>query len=448
MIDTPSGVAGDALSRRSLLALAAAGAATTGLLGTGCGPVTKDAASAPSATANRVSSERLALPAPGGTARLGTVSLHLIDRSREDPFAPKAQPRELMVQLWYPTDAADGYPRARYMAPAAARDEEQNLGLPKDALAALRVHALASPPAAHGGRRGWPVVLYSHGSMNWRADNTAVVEELASRGYVVVTIDHPYDAIVEFPGGRLVVPTPFDVPKGMKLRGWDTLIEKMLNTRVADARFTLDALHQLRAGQNPDAEGQALPAGLGKALDLSRVGMLGFSLGGATAAQATLEDARIRACLSLDGPMPKAVRSAGLGRPILLIRSQQKDLDFSVTGLVDDAWKAFRPRGWHRDLRLANSGHISLSDIAAFCPPGGPCDKDVRPLLGTIDGHRAIGALRAYSTAFFTQHLGGRHQALLDHPSARYPEIKFLPWTPRGEASAWRTDAGTPPGRS
>ena len=38
------------------------------------------------------------------------------------------------------------------------------------------------------------------------ADTTVVVQELASHGYVVVTVDHTYDAFSEFPDGRLAVP--------------------------------------------------------------------------------------------------------------------------------------------------------------------------------------------------------------------------------------------------
>jgi hypothetical protein len=42
--------------------------------------------------------------------------------------------------------------------------------------------------------------------LDQRADTTIIVQELASHGYVVVTVDHTYDAFSEFPGGRLTVP--------------------------------------------------------------------------------------------------------------------------------------------------------------------------------------------------------------------------------------------------
>jgi hypothetical protein len=49
-----------------------------------------------------------------------------------------------------------------------------------------------------------PVVLCSPGPQADRAAGTVLVEQSASEGYVVVTIDHTHDAAeVEFPGQRV-----------------------------------------------------------------------------------------------------------------------------------------------------------------------------------------------------------------------------------------------------
>lgn len=53
----------------------------------------------------------VALPAPTGSQAVGTVSLHLVDRSRPDPWMPTEKARELMVSLWYPAEKAAGRPR-------------------------------------------------------------------------------------------------------------------------------------------------------------------------------------------------------------------------------------------------------------------------------------------------------------------------------------------------
>jgi hypothetical protein len=47
---------------------------------------------------------QLTLPAPTGPYLLGTISLHLVDDTRQDPFWSTAHNRELMVTLWFPLD--------------------------------------------------------------------------------------------------------------------------------------------------------------------------------------------------------------------------------------------------------------------------------------------------------------------------------------------------------
>ena len=45
--------------------------------------------------------------APTGPHPIGTRTLHLVDETRTDPYAPDpTAPRELLVQLWYPTKKA------------------------------------------------------------------------------------------------------------------------------------------------------------------------------------------------------------------------------------------------------------------------------------------------------------------------------------------------------
>jgi hypothetical protein len=64
---------------------------------------------------------QLALPDPTGPHRIGTISLHLIDAARDEPWASGRPARELMVQLWYPAQPATGQPRAPWVSPYQAR---------------------------------------------------------------------------------------------------------------------------------------------------------------------------------------------------------------------------------------------------------------------------------------------------------------------------------------
>ena len=241
-------------------------------------------------------SPRLTLPPPTGSHRLGTTSLYLIDPSRPDAWVPN-QRAQVMIQLWYPAEAVDGYPRAPYMPTSAGRAWEKNLDLPSLNLPITEGH-LGAPVRRRDG--GWPVVLYSHSLGGERSETTSLVTDLASRGYVVVTIDHIHDAdVVELPDGSLqfcAVPPP-TVDK-------DTPTQtKEIVSRVADVRFVLDQLAVINCGGNPGHEQWPLPRGLRGALDLGRVGMFGQSDGGSTTAHAMNADARIKVGVSLDGTL-------------------------------------------------------------------------------------------------------------------------------------------------
>src|SRR6476661_3123614 len=262
------------------------------------------------------------LPAPTGQHRIGVVQLHLVDHSRRDPWVPTQPVRELMVSLWYPAQRTHGYPIAPWLPPAAWARFEQNNGIPPGALQVPLTHGAVGAPVDRD-RGGRPVVLYSPGGSRTRDSGTVLVEELVSRGYIVVTIDHTHDAsAVEFPDGRVETPAIPDTPDAG---------EQAVAVRVADTRFVLDTLTDLNAGTNPDAEHRSLPPGLRGALRMSSVAMFGHSLGGATAAAAMLEDQRITAGVDLDGTLVGPVVDAGLDRPFLLVSSHDGGRDNDET---------------------------------------------------------------------------------------------------------------------
>jgi len=64
---------------------------------------------------------RLTLPPAAGRHPIGIVSLHLLDRSRRDPWLTAPRPRELMVSVWYPALDDSRYCRAPWIPPAAGK---------------------------------------------------------------------------------------------------------------------------------------------------------------------------------------------------------------------------------------------------------------------------------------------------------------------------------------
>jgi dienelactone hydrolase len=396
-----------AVTRRSALA--------TGLVlaaGTACGAVP-----AARAADERV---RLTLPEPSVRQPIGTTSLHLVDHSRRDPWT--STPRELMVSLWYPAEDTTGHPRAPWLPAASAalyrQKTAQNLRTSLDNVDFPLTHAYLDAPVRAG--LGRPVVLFSPAYGAVRAFGTALVEELAARGYMVVTIDHTHEAaMVEFPGGRLE-------PSLQPAEPTDRDLAEALRIRQGDVEFVLDELANLNSGTNPDAGHRPLPG----SLDLSRTGMYGHSLGGNTAASAMTRDRRILAGVDLDGSVIGRVARTGLDRPFMLMGNATHGRD------TDPSWGLFwsNLRGWRRDLLLRDSGHQTFTDLAPLTQQlekALPIPEDVvanlTTAIGTIDADRAVTAVRAYLTAFFDLHLRHHDDGLLSGPSARYPEIRFVP---------------------
>jgi predicted dienelactone hydrolase len=356
---------------------------------------------------------QLVLPPPTGHHRVGTVSLHLVDTSRPAPWVPSTPTRELMVQIWYPAANVHGHPRAPWVSPGVAAI----LNPPGSPVRLPVTHGHVGAPVLPGRH---PVVVYSAGLGIERTVGTALVEDLASRGLIVVTIDHTYEArAVEFPGGRIeqsALPTPTGPAEE------EQLLTQALSVRVADTRFTLDTLTRISRGHNPDASRRPLPRGLREAVDLSRVGMFGLSLGGATAAEVMYEDRRVLAGLNLDGTVFGRVVTAGLDRPFLLMGSQE-DPDGP-----DETWVRLwsNLRGPRHQLELRGSRHLSFSDFQVLLPQSGVPSEEWEPLIGTIDGHRSVAVQRAYVAAFFDRYLRHGDGQLLSRPSRRYPEMRIV----------------------
>ena len=380
---------------------------------------------------------QLSLPAPTGPYPVGATELHLVDHDRADPWVA-GRPRELMTTVWSPARPAGRAPVAPYLPPLAAQrfgqDAAAHLGIAAEQVdwAGITTHARAGAPArAHHG--GYPVVIYSPGGGRSRAEGTTLVAELASRGYVVVTVDHTYETpMVEFPGGRLETRRLPDLASA-------ELGRALIRTRVQDTRLVLDRLAVLAAGGNPDAGKRRLPRGLGAALDLSRAGMFGHSAGGFTTAETMLVDRRLDAGADLDGSMAYSfsnndfgdVVTRGLDRPFLLMGAGLSSGRPHTHREAAD-WRSFwqHSTGWKLDLHIPAGEHFTVTDhqtllpqlAAAFTLPEG----FVTAAVGSVDPGRIVTSQRVYVSAFFEQHLRQRPQPVLNGPSPRHPDVAFI----------------------
>ncbi|MEV0393276.1 alpha/beta hydrolase family protein [Polymorphospora rubra] len=352
---------------------------------------------------------RLMLPPPTGPHRVGTVSLHLVDRSRPDPVAGPGHYRELMASVWYPAARdARRHPVVPWMPAVPLRALLVSAGFDADAAAAPLTAGHEGAPALRAPGR-LPVIVFSHGNDGHRAEATIVVQELASHGYVVVTVDHTYDGFSEFPDGRLTVPLD------LSFTPWDS---------THDIRFVLDRIEDLAARRNPDAERRPLPAGLGAALDLRRIGIFGWSKGATATALVMSQDRRVRAGVGFDGPMQSQPPVTDLDRPFMLMTAE---FTRAAEPSVEQFWSHLR--GWRLNVQADGAAHSSYCDHQWLIPQLariiGMSNEDLAGWIGTLDPTRAVRIQQAYPLAFFDLHL--RHRGhLLNRPNPAFPEVQFI----------------------
>lgn len=359
------------------------------------------------------------LPDPGGPYPLGTVSFHWTDAGRLEAYtSDPADQREIMVQFWYPAEPAPGAEPAPWMerldvaGPAIAR----YLRLPDfilDHTGLIRTHAYPEAPLAAAEPR-YPVILYSHGWNGFRTTNLDEVEALASRGYVVVTIDHTYGAMLTvFPGGRVVLNQPDalpadDIPEAEA----QPLREQLVGTYAGDLRFVLDQLERLDRG--------AVEGPFAGRLDLERVGLFGHSTGGGAVALACSQDPRCRAGVGLDAwlvPVPEAALDAGLAQPFLFLWSEVWS-----SARNDERFARLIPqlRGDFRSVTIRGTRHYDFTLLPLLSPLA-----PALGLKGPLAGARVMQIVDDYLTAFFDQALKGRPTPLWVGPAAGYPEVVY-----------------------
>lgn len=334
-----------------------------------------------------------AVPRPSGPDTIGTQVLYLTDASREDPYVDKRTPRELAVRVWYPAsqNTANNCQPAPYASPAVWHYFTELAGVRPFA---VKTNSCWNAPVASGLH---PVVVFSPGYTATATDYTFLLEDLASRGYVVVAINHTYEATaVELRDGRLARSVVGSHLGGPVLRkNWP--LSSAASVRLLDLKFAvsqIEALNSHRAG--PFA---------GK-LDLARIAVAGHSLGGLTAYLGIESDPRLKAAVILDGFTPEALGSA-TRKPVLIIAAGRQQ------------WRAEECHLWNnlRGPRLAvnvrGTEHVAFSDwiwLAGYAVH-----------TGAMGPERTMDAVRDYVGEFLDANLRADGSAFpLRRPSARY----------------------------
>ncbi|MBN1549208.1 dienelactone hydrolase family protein [Candidatus Babeliales bacterium] len=387
-------------------------------------------------------------PKPEGRYAVGTKLYHWIDtRRKEILHQDKQHPhRELNVKIWYPAqEYLQNAPTTPYAPYAIDYFKKKN---PFAWLLILSrptyVYAIPDLPIATD-ESTFPVILFSPGFRGFQDSNTAQCESLASHGYVVVGITHPYDnTVVKFSDDRIA-----DGLKSLSKRSQgipleqSSILDDSATIWLADIEFVLNKLEQLKQDNN---------SFLYKRLDLNHIGMFGHSMGGSTALQIAAHDSRIKAAVNLDGALFGYNIAKKIDKPCMVLLAGN-GVTFNERPLTQNEWKRYNITSQEEEAKLKesylpaldklaqsthhnfytfvvkNAGHLDFSDMAL--------SKSAAPLvhliamtnssllrLGSINGEKVTEIVNAYLLSFFNKYLKKETSALLDSQDGHYAEIE------------------------
>ena len=338
------------------------------------------------------------------------ASASLTDHDRLDPFANDGRLRSIMVSSFYPVTQCRRRKIQSYMPPATASFMDTKFGaygLPNGSFQSLGLETCITPAKRGACSDGsLPVVLFSGALSTSRHLYNAILQNVAAAGYVVLSIDHPYDAdMVEFPDGTIVA--------GVEIES-DAEVELALNTRVADIEFVSKQMY------NASASTELFP-GYMRSQSVSKVAVVGHSLGGAAAASAMMKMSSLRGGVNLDGSMFGPVLKTGFDGPFMLMGHENK------TQETDPSWKTIWPRltGWKKEFEVKNTAHYSFSDLPlAISALGldGKLPVEVGQLLGSIEGRRMTSLTTKYVATFLEMVLKDKEGAF-SKVGDQFPEV-------------------------
>ena len=339
----------------------------------------------------------VAVPRSTEPSPVGTRVMELVDSTRDDPFLANGTKREMLVRFWYPASVDRRCKLAEYTSPGVWKYFSELTRLP---LPQVTTNSCLDAPVADGAH---PIVVFTHGYTGTFTDYTFLFEDLASRGYVVASIDHTYEeTAVEFPDGRFVK----SLVGSHLANTWRTDDQSLyfaLSVRLDDLKFVLNELERLNTSSaNPFA---------GK-LDVTKVALAGHSFGGLTTWDGVQQDTRFKAGILLD-PYLSGASVESTETPVMLLtmgREQHTEEECRL-------WSNLL--GPRFSVNLGGAEHVTPSDAVWLAKPA--------IKTGAMGPDKTIGAMRDYIAAFLDANLRGKaFDPLLTGPSSKYPDVTVI----------------------
>lgn len=290
-----------------------------------------------------------------------------IDDSRLDEYQNNEVNRSLTVEFWYPEDDSKTY----------------------------------------------PLVIFSHGAFGYSGSNYSTFMQLASSGYVVASIGHTHQAFfTKDTFGKLTIVDQGFISQAIEINAMiDTQNEALvfettqawMKLRTEDMNFVLDQIIELTTVAETET--------LFQLIDITKIGVFGHSLGGATAAQIGRLRNDVDAVIVLDGTMLGEEVDFTDGEvvlneqpyPVPLLNIYAEDHYQNALTHVGDAYNNFYATAHAVEAYetvFLDAGHLNFTDLPLFSPI-------LAGLLGigSIDERYCITQMNDVVVSFFDYYL-------------------------------------------
>ncbi|MGH4121548.1 MAG: alpha/beta hydrolase family protein [Clostridium sp.] len=374
------------------------------------------------------------LTKPNGPNPVGTMRMAFNENNRKNVLTGKTSSQKIAVQVWYPASSLSGAKQANWIDKReVASLFAKSKGLPDlfGQLCLIKTNSYWNAGLSNETNK-FPIILFSGGGGMFNGSNTIQMEELASEGYVVFAVSHPYDDFASvYPEGDIVPYSSklsaalskdsaraIDIAKKQITDDRSPEFQRVIirncklyteNVRVwsDDMSFVADQISKLNDGSI-----KSIFAGR---LDTVKMGLFGHSFGGAALGQTCLRDSRFKAFINMDGtPFGDTVDTI-IQQPfmILTIRPDKNSKRVSVSDGYSENQKNFLV------VSINGTEHMNFTDLNTVIPNAGKA----LGALGSISANRQTEITNTYIVSFFNKYLKEMPEPLLNALASQYPEV-------------------------
>lgn len=293
-------------------------------------------------------------PQATGPYPVNTATYTYADLNRTEEFADEEKQRSVNVEFWYPESANGTY----------------------------------------------PLLVFSHGAFGIKTSNDSTFTELASHGYVVASIDHPYHSFYTVSDSGEVVMIDREYMREVSnanqegtysLEQFFELTQKWMKLRTDDMDFVLDTILE-QEGQQADP--------IYERIDTEKIGVFGHSMGGAASVGLSRQREDIGAAVNIDAPFFSEIRYDPAADD-LFAKSEAYTIPL-LNVYSDDVWVQLDSSSAYIANRISNPAfadaytvhfkgakHLSLTDLPLYSPflanmlQGGRADIDKYAVIET-----------------------------------------------------------------